>query len=155
MNGSFSLYLDNSATVVSCKVNAEKHAAKLEDKFRVSSMRITAISIGSKSVELSIQTDCIGKIRLKHPGMLRCKHGVLLITIEGDAVDYQLAEGGGLLLPSRRLCLVEGDATFVLGLESGGCRKKAIQYCRQSLHAILKRGERMVRIFFHSATAQD
>ena len=86
-------------------------------------MPITDISIGPKSVEQSIQADCIGKIFLKHPGMLRCRRGVLLITIEGDALDYQLTEGSELLLPSRRLCLVEGGGTFVLGLEPRGCRE--------------------------------
>lgn len=79
----------------------------------------------------------------------------MLITIEGDALDYQLTEGGKLLLPSRRLCLVEGDATFVLALEPRGCGEKTIHYCRQSLHAILKRGEKMVRKLFRSGTAQD
>lgn len=87
--------------------------------------------------------------------MLRCKRGILLITIEGDALDHQLTEGEILWLPRHKLCLVEGDATFVLFPEPSGGRDAIIQCCRQSLHAISKRVERMLLNRFHICPGRD
>lgn len=82
-------------------------------------MRTVDISTAPPRGDLTVQSGCLAKFVLKHPAVLRSRCGAMLVTVEGDPVDYLLAGGEELRLPSRKIVLIEGDAIFMLYRASG------------------------------------
>lgn len=70
---------------------------------------------------MPIKDGDIARGLLRRPAVLCCTSGKMLVTIEGDWKDYQLDEGGILILPSRKLVIAEGIADFSI---TAVCREK-------------------------------
>lgn len=79
------------------------------------SIALVDASIASGRFDLSIRRGHIVRLVPKRPLLLCCRQGALLVTIQGDLADYQLADRDELSLPSNRVVLVEGEGTFFVG----------------------------------------
>lgn len=64
--------------------------------------------------DLSIRSGHLLKVVPRSPTRLCCRRGSLLVTIEGDSIDYQLLQGDELVLPRKGSTVIEGEATFRL-----------------------------------------